>query len=348
MKMKKTRVVFLCGLFLALGLAQGIFSQSEAEFAFDSYQEFRAHLGKLFQEKKIAEAVQLLEIAIKRFPDHLEANAYNLAFMSGMEKDYETGLKALTYAHDHGVWFGKYVFNADVWKPFQELPEFKNFLKENEAKRLAAQQGSESRYEVFVPEGFQKDKTYPLFIALHGGGENIEVFKPVWTSGKMKAEFVVVYVQSSQKISMHGYNWTEDIEVSKREISRAYKKVIEEYPIDRKKVIVGGFSSGGVASLEIVLQNVFPVKGFVVLCPAKPDSFTLENVRAAQARGVTGTLLTTEMDNRLDSQKEMDEIFRGQGFRCEFIVTPNIGHWYPKDLEQKIDEAVHRIFSQEK
>lgn len=345
--MKRNGAACIYALFLMLCRTPVAFSQAGAEFPFESYQEFRAHLGKLFQEEEIGEAVRLLKIAITKYPDHLEANAYNLAFMSGIQKDYETGLKTLRYAHDNGVWFGKYAFNADAWKPFKELPEFQSFLAENESKRLAAQQDCESSLEVFVPEGFQEDRTYPLFIALHGGGENIEGFKPIWTSARLKQEFVVVYVQSSQKISMNGYNWTEDMEISKREILHAYQKTIEEYPIDETRVIVGGFSSGGVASLEIMLQNVFPVKGFIVLCPAKPDGFTPENVKAARARGVTGTLLTTEMDNRLDSQKEMAEIFRGQGVRCDFIVTPNIGHWYPKDLEQKIDAAIEKILEQE-
>ena len=96
-----------------------------------------------------------------------------------------------------------------------------------------------------------------------------------------------------------------------------------------------------------VLQDALPVKGFIVLCPAKPDSFTLENVKGAQDRGIKGTLLTTEMDNRLDSQKEMAEMFQSLGFPCEFVVTPDIGHWYPEDLDQKIDDAIERIFKKE-
>ena len=259
--MKRTQVVLGCLLCMTLSLGAGTSSQTQDEFPFDNYQDFRAHLGKIFQEKKIEEAVRLLKIALQKFPDHLEANAYNLAFMSGQLKDYETGVKALQYAHKKDVWFGKYVFNAAMWEPFKEREDFQQFLSENEAKRLAAQEHSEPLLEVLVPEGFQKDKNYPLFIALHGGGGNIADFKPSWTSSKMKEEFIVAYVQSSQKISMNGYNWTEDMEISKREITQAYQKVVQAYPVDKEKVIIGGFSSGGVASLEIVLQDVLSGAG---------------------------------------------------------------------------------------
>jgi len=144
---------------------------------------------------------------------------------------------------------------------------------------------------------------------------------------------------------MNGYNWTEDIEVSKKEIHEAYLKVIKEYPVDIDRVVIGGFSSGGVAALEVTLDNTFPVRGFVVLCPAKPDGFSGEKIVAAKNRGIRGIILTTEMDNRLDVQKEMAEIMNTTGFPHQFFITPNIGHWFPDDMDKKIDEAIEFILS---
>jgi len=144
-------------------------------------------------------------------------------------------------------------------------------------------------------------------------------------------------------ISMDGYNWTEDMEVSSREIHEAYQTVVQKYPVNTEQVIIGGFSSGGVASLEMALAGEFPVQGFVVLCPAKPEGFTSKRVAEAAQRGLRGTLLTTEMDGRLDDQKEMARILDQENLPCEFIITPNIGHWYPEDLDIHIDLAIARI-----
>ncbi|MDH5742546.1 MAG: alpha/beta hydrolase, partial [Candidatus Aminicenantes bacterium] len=127
----------------------------------------------------------------------------------------------------------------------------------------------------------------------------------------------------------------------------AYEKIIQNYPVDTSRVIVGGFSSGGVASLEVVLNDTVPVIGFVVLCPAKPEDFTAQKVAEAKKRGIKGTLLTTEMDPRLPDQKEMAEIMKAQNFPLEFIVTPNIGHWYPEDLGEMIDAAITYIVGKE-
>ncbi len=144
-------------------------------------------------------------------------------------------------------------------------------------------------------------------------------------------------------IAMNGYNWTEDIELTKKEIKEAYEKVLQDFPIDPSRVIVGGFSSGGVASLETILDRTIPAIGFVVLCPAKPEGFSAEKVREAKGRGIRGTLITTEMDNRLPDQKKMAEIMEEQELPHEFIVTPNIGHWYPENLAEMIDSAIRHI-----
>lgn len=317
--------------------------QEKKEGQFSTYQEMRAHIGKLYQEQKYAEAARILEKALTEFPDHIHANCFNLALMYVRLGEYEKAVRALEYGLDRGVWFGKYQMNNEIWAPLEGKERFAAFKRKNEDKRKEAQKKVQPKLEVFIPESFDRNKKYPLFIALHGGGENIEVFKPQWTSEMLKKDFIVAYPQSTQIVSMSGYSWTEDIRLAETEIQEAYEKIVQEYPVDSSLVIVGGFSSGGVASLEVIMNHNIPAIGFVVLCPAKPDDFTVEKVRAAKERGVRGTMLTTEMDGRLADQKEMARIMEEQGLVLEFIVTPDIGHWYPENLAGMIDDAISHI-----
>ncbi len=321
--------------------------QEKKTTQFATYQEMRAYVGNLYQQKNYAEAAEILEKALTQFPDHLQANAYNLALMHVQLKEYEKALKALEYGLDHGIWFGKYGFFAEMWAPLKEMEDFKTFEQKNEARRQEAQKLVKPKLEVLVPEDYDESKKYPLFLALHGGGENIDEFKPRWTSDLLQSQFIVAFPQSSQIVSMDGYSWTEDIELTKKEIKEAYEKIIQNYPVDTFQVIIGGFSSGGVASLEVVLDDTIPVIGFVVLCPAKPEDFTAQKVAEAKKRGIRGTLLTTEMDPRLPDQKKMAEIMKAQNLSVEFIVTPDIGHWYPEDLDKMIDAAITHILRKE-
>jgi predicted esterase len=144
-------------------------------------------------------------------------------------------------------------------------------------------------------------------------------------------------------VSMMGFSW-ENCLIARREIADAYEQVVSEYSIDTSQVVIGGFSSGGMASLDIVLDNTIPVAGFVVLCPPSLDTLlTSDKIRNARDRGVRGTLLTTEMDRRVPEQTEMVDLFRAEGLPCQFEVTPDVGHWIPDDIGARIDEALADI-----
>lgn len=324
---------------LAMCLSAGLEAQER------SYQDMRAELGRLFQEKNYAEAAALLEGALGLYPDHLLANATNLAAVRRLADDSEGALAALVYGLDHGVWFSKYAFLGDLWAPVKDMPGWDAFEARNEAARVSALADVRPRMEVVVPDGYDPERRYPLFVALHGGGENLDVFMPQWQSPLLRQDFIVAYPQSTQLIAMNGYNWMEDIPLALREIRDAYDQVLEAYSVDPDRVLVGGFSAGGVASLEVVLRDVLPVRGFVALCPPMPESFTQERVRDARDRGIRGTLLTTEMDPRLGQQRQMDEMLTQEGLPHEFSVTPNVGHWYPEDFAERIDRAINFILN---
>ena len=37
------------------------------------------------------------------------------------------------------------------------------------------------------------------------------------------------------------------------------------------------------------------------------------------------------------------EVFKSEEFPLQFVVTPDIGHWIPEDIEVKIDQAIYHI-----
>jgi predicted esterase len=308
-----------------------------------SYQEMRAEVVELYEAERFAEAAEILSEALELYPGHMMANTVNLALMNVRMGKVQESIEALNYGLEQGIWYGKYSFLDPVWTPMKEHEAWPGFQRLNEKEWASAAKKVEPRLEVVLPEGYDSERSYPLFLALHGGGENVDLFMPNWMSPVLEREFIVAFPQSTQLVAMDGYNWTEDMDSSLAEIGSAFGKIVAEYPVDVDQVIVGGFSSGGVASLEVVLRDALPVSGFVVLCPAMPDGFVHEAVRAAAERGARGTLLTTEMDGRVDQQQRMADIMTEVGFDHEFHVTPDIGHWYPDDLGARIDRAIAHI-----
>ncbi len=337
--MKRLFIFFILILWAGISIGQEKTQIKE----FSSYPEMRAYFGELFQQNKYTEAADLLEKHIERFPDHLEANAYNLAFIYAQTEQYEDGIKTLQYAMDRGIWFNIYGFGAEFWNPYKEFEEFNQIQERNEQLRQEAQKTAKSELLVVTPEDYTPEKKYPLFIALHGGSSNNDNFKKIWHSEIMNSEFIIAYVQSSLLVGMNSYSWTEDMDISLNEIKDAYDKTMEKYSVKSDEIIIGGFSAGGIAAMEVILSNAIPAAGFVVLCPPEPESFNQENIINAKNRGVRGTIITSEMDPRLPVQKKMIDIMKTEGFQYQFIVTPNIGHWFPEDLDKKIDNGISHI-----
>jgi predicted esterase len=330
-------------LLLVAGFTVVAFCAQDYAATFNTYQEMRAHLTELHSQEKFSEAAELLLWAREEFPEYLFNNTFNLIVTYARMNQYENGIKALQYALDRGVWFAPYYYENEVLKPLKEQVGFSGILEQTETLIADAQEKAKPELLVVKPDKFDPEKTYPLFIALHGGSENIELFKDRWKSQKMLAEFIVAYPQSSQVIAMNGFWWHGDIELAKKEVAQAYERVVADNRVDTQQVIIGGFSSGGVAALEVVLSNAIPASGFIVLCPDWPESFSAEKVRNMKDRGVSGTIISTQLDERLPLHEKIIETFKRAGLPHQFVVIPNIGHTYPDDLEDKIDHAIDHI-----
>lgn len=327
--------ILLCSLVGASAAAQ-------EQKTFSDYKEMRAHLGELFEQKKYAEAAALLESVIDRFPDNLVANTFNLAAARVNLGENDKAVEALEEGLRRGVFYGLWDFFATFWDPLRETPRFQAFLMANQARVDEAQSKAVMLTDVVTPEGYDPSRKYPLFIALHGGGESIAEFKPLWNSPRLRNEFITVYVQSTQVASMRGFHW-QDAALTRRDLEAAYKRVLAQYPVDAARVLIGGFSSGGYGSMIAAFGNIFPIRGFVALCPPVPETISDEDIRAAKFRGLLGTLLTTEQDNRVEAQRALAERLEKLGLKIEFHLTPNIGHWFPKDFDKLLDQAIGRV-----
>ena len=318
-------------------------AEPESVARFASYAEMREEVVRLTGEEKFAEAARLLEAALDAYPDRIRANSYNLAYVRLRLEEIEGALKALELGLSRGVWFGKLDFAADVWKPLRPLPRFQRIERKSESRRREAEKRVAPRLDVVVPPGTPPEARLPLFIALHGGGENVDLFRPHWTSPLLEKKFIVAFPQSTQLVAPDGFDWMQDVPRTLAELEAVHARLLRDYPVDPARVVVGGFSSGGAAALEVVAAGKLPVLGFVSLCPPVPGGLTADAARAAAARGVRGSLLTTERDGRLAAQRELAAVMREAGLLHDFVVTPDVGHWYPGDLADRIDSTLRAV-----
>ncbi len=196
------------------------------------------------------------------------------------------------------------------------------------------------RWKVVTPEGYDASRSYPLFIVLHGANSYLEDVLPVFKLERYKGDYLLAFIESTEKAQYAGYTWYREIDKGRATIRQCYEKITEAYRVDTERVIIGGFSAGGTMAIDIVLNEVIPAVGFVGSCPGKPRSFDDEKVRAAAGRGVRGVMIAGQDDYYGERQLDMASVFDEVGFEYRHILIEGLGHDYPEDLPERLDRAM--------
>jgi predicted peptidase len=145
-------------------------------------------------------------------------------------------------------------------------------------------------YRLLLPENYDASKKYPLIFFMHGAGErgNDNEKQLVHGAGLFLREDVrkdfpaiIVFPQcptnsfwSSVKIDTDksgkrsfGFNKNAEPSIAMKMANDLLHQIIKQYPIQKKKVYVGGLSMGGMGTFELAWRNpklfaaAFPICG---------------------------------------------------------------------------------------
>ena len=313
----------------------------------DYFGKYFVPADELYDAGEYAQAIAFLEPAFEEFPEHYFKTAFHTLFCyRGLDK-LEKCVELIESSVKRGYFF---TLRGEILDRVQAVDGGQSILAENERLKAQAQKEAKMRYEVHLPENYTPEKRHPLLLTLHcGGGHlgNIESHRHYWKpDAALKRGFIVVYVQSSHVSCSGGYSWDEDAEQHRKELGQAYDEVLANYAVDTETVIVSGFSAGGTVSIDVVVNDVLPVKGFIALGPDKPQEFTREQVEKARQRGCRGVIMEGESSADSPDLQEIETVFKELGFPYELVINQGIGHWYPADLTAKVEKAISFILDE--
>lgn len=309
---------------------------------YESYRQLDSFVDQLFIDQKYDQALDLLDIARRQFPDFLDEILWYQALIYIVSERPEKCLDSLEEMLANGF------FNQLEWNFFDPLRDdarFKAISEKFQELRTLAQKNARMQYRVLTPPGYTGNQQYPLFIALHGNGHWLDIFQYNWKPDILLEQgFIVLYVQSSQMMGSNSFSWTESYEVARRDIKAAFDAAAAQYSVDSHKVLIGGFSGGGMAAIEAAMANTLPVRGFITLCAStKPESFTPQNVHLAKQRALRGVMLKGENEGTIADEQQMLAVFDAEKFPYQFIVNPGIGHTFPADFDRKLLAAINFV-----
>lgn len=306
---------------------------------YNNFEESKLEAEKLIDNKKIDEAIYLYEDVINHFPDNYYEISIQLSLLYCLSQKHAEALAILIKGNAKGYSYSL-PFNHEIYKPLHELKEYEAFSTTNEKIKKEKIAAAEAIYEISLPHNYAPDKKYPLFLALHGTGDNIDNFKQKWQSEKLAENYITAYIQSSKVYGAHGFSWDHECMGGRKDIEKCYEDIISKYPVDAGKVFIGGFSTGGMMALDITLNQVLPIKAFTVLCPIKPVTMDDDAIKNSVFLGIKGTVIVGTADFMLPVQKRIVNSFQDNGLQVRYREVPGLDHEIPGNLAELLDEMM--------
>ena len=210
-------------------------------------------------------------------------------------------------------------------------------------------------YTAHVPAG---DGPFPAIVALHGWGasaHDLLGLAPALHGGRA----IVLCPQGPVAVPFgngeYGYGWFPlrtggpvDVEAFQRaaDALRAFvDQSLKRYPIDPKKVVLAGFSQGGVMGYELALREPSRFAGLAALSTWFPQELAETLPKLPEQEGFPVLVIHGSRDNRIEVEKarESREALRSYGVSLTYREF-DMGHEIRPDalrvLQQWLDGKV--------
>ncbi|MBN2659623.1 MAG: hypothetical protein JXR86_21370 [Spirochaetales bacterium] len=308
------------------------------------YREYDRRVDEFFAEEEYGKALELLSEMKNLFPGELHGTLFYMLACYEKLGEIDHMVHIIEEALEKNIFFP--INDGFFGEALKSHSAYPGLNKRCLAMRDAAQNETQPEHKVFLPDNYDPGKKYPLFIVLHGDGEDLdfmaEFWKPHFHTG---SGMIALYLQSGKVYGFNTYFWTGDFDNARREIRMALETVSREYNVDTDNIFIGGFSGGSMAALSAVLNADIPVRGYIGLCPVD-KGFLSDDMLNNRPFNLKAVILKGEQggDREIGS---IPDFLERSGIDCRLETNRGFGHWFPDDLEMKINRAMEFILSDE-
>lgn len=282
-------------------------------------------------------AIEIAEYCLRTYSEHKNQIIMDLIVFYGESNNIVKCKEMLNLGFENDIWYPK-----EFFEKFWNNENYKDQVDRWEELRDLSLKNAKVKYEIQLPSNYDKSKEYPLFISLHGWGEDLNLFKFFWKSDSIKSKFIHVFIQSSQMVGAYHYAWS-DRDASIKDIKSLLSKVKNQYKVSNT-LILGGFSEGASTSIDLAFSlKDINASAFIALNPNRPDNLTSESIASYKNSKIRGAIITGDQDQCFNSQNEMIADFKSNNIKCNFHISKNFGHWFPDDLSKLIDDAIEFV-----
>lgn len=308
-----------------------------------SFQELTDEMMRLYKGGKYSDAFELVERNADRFLEQSARTTFwKMCLLSLCGRSDEV-ISVFRHGLDSGLWWAEGQFRDTDLDAVRDLPEFKRLMAVSREKYVEARKRVERDQTVLLPDA-PTSGSYPLFIGLHGGAGNKDSYLEYWGVARQKG-WLVLSPQSTVPLYAGAYSWLEP-EEGLADLHFYLKKISQEYPIDRQRVVIAGFSQGSGMAIYAALCGKINVRGFISIGTFWADPGSLIPL-TEYAKSVRGYFVTGEKDHTLNSAREIQKVLKENHIQFAEEVHPDLGHEFPPDFGRSFDKATDFIFREQ-
>lgn len=200
-------------------------------------------------------------------------------------------------------------------------------------KVLTLESGESLRYTLAVPPAFSADRPYPLILALHYGGRVTPYYGKGFLTG-----LVLPALHDLGAIMIApdcpGEGWTDP--ASERAVLALLQAVQKDYPIDRRRILITGYSMGATGTWHYVFKHPGLFSAAVPVSGMPPKGIILKDPGAH-------ILAIHSRDDELfpfDAVRTFIRACESQGLPVELKVVAGLSHYRFDQFVPALREAV--------
>jgi phospholipase/carboxylesterase len=268
---------------------------------------------------------------------------YNLACQLAKHGDRDRAVEWLTRSAERGFRFEAKMLRDEDLDSIREHPKFLlpvELIRANVARSLEAfkvQVAKDAVVLTEVPKTVDPAKPASLIVVLHGYGGGAKGILQAWSKTARDFAAIVIAPQALDK-GGDGFSWTVSYEAEYL-VLHAIEETRKKHNIDLNRIVVTGFSQGGLTTFNLALthptmfKGAIPIAGFydprVAPVPTKPGT---KLPRFA--------ILNGEQDQEAANNRATGKLIEATGTPVLVNIYPGVGHAFLPNRDRDLAAAL--------
>ena len=312
----------------------------------NSFTDLHAEAVRRRDAGDVDGAVALLRENVKTFPLHRGVVYQVLANMLVVNGQPKEAIDAMQEAFTVGCRYkGEWLTADPQLAGIVNDPRFIKIVKKMDERYKIDAAAARSDLLVRAPAGEVPSSGRPLLIALHGNNSNARETARYWSSAVQDGWVVAIPQSSEIGSSPDSYLWNDRARTL-AEIQPHIARVKELHRIDVRRVVLAGFSMGGLQAIALPFVLGLEVCGVLPIAAWLPNLDELRPIINALADSrLRAYIVMGEDDPSFGPAMELAGLLQKHKANVKLDARPGVGHEYPADMETTLSRALKFLAS---